>query len=62
VLDLARPETVIERTEGVTAFLKELLRKAALLACEDDRAEGPIRITDATSTPPWTSSSTAATS
>ena len=48
VLDLARPEGVIERTEGVTAaFLKELLRKAALLACEDDDSEGPIRVADA---------------
>ena len=48
VLDLTHPDTVIERTEGVTAaFLKELLRKAALLACEDDEAEGPIRVTDA---------------
>jgi ATP-dependent 26S proteasome regulatory subunit len=47
VLDLARPERVIERTEGVTAaFLKELLRKAALLACEDDDSDGPIRVTD----------------
>ena len=50
VLDLTRPEAVIERTEGVTAaFLKELLRKAALLACEDDDSDsdGPIRVTDA---------------
>jgi ATPase family associated with various cellular activities (AAA) len=48
ILDLAQPESVIERTEGVTAaFLKELLRKAALLACEDDQSEGPIRVTDA---------------
>jgi hypothetical protein len=50
VLDLDRPETVIERTEGVTAaFLKELLRKAALLSCEadGDAADGPIRVTDA---------------
>jgi hypothetical protein len=49
VLDLAEEETLIERTEGVTAaFLKELLRKAALLSCEDDEAaEGPIRVTDA---------------
>ena len=48
MLDLARPETVIERAEGVTAaFLKELLRKAALLSCEDDDSEGPIRVTDA---------------
>jgi ATP-dependent 26S proteasome regulatory subunit len=58
-LDLAEPERVIERTEGVTAsFLKELIRKAALLACEDgdgtgansaDDADGraaPIRVTD----------------
>jgi len=35
MLDLAEPEQVIERTEGVTAsFMKELIRKAALLACE----------------------------
>jgi hypothetical protein len=62
VLDLAEPERVIERTEGVTAsFLKELIRKAALLACEDGTgsaaADGgraatqtaqaaPIRVTD----------------
>jgi ATP-dependent 26S proteasome regulatory subunit len=48
VLDLADEETLIERTSGVTAsFLKELLRKAALLSCEDDpAAEGPIRVTD----------------
>jgi hypothetical protein len=55
-------ERVIERTEGVTAsFLKELIRKAALLACEDatgtplaagDQAApatgeaAPIRVTD----------------
>ena len=37
VLDLAGPETVISRTEGVTAsFLKELLRRAALQAAEDE--------------------------
>jgi len=53
VLDLARPEAVIERTEGVTAaFLKELLRKAALLACEadgdsDSDGDSPVRVTDA---------------
>jgi hypothetical protein len=41
VLDLAEPERVIERTEGVTAsFLKELIRKAALLACEDGAGNG----------------------
>jgi len=49
VLDLAGEESIIEQTEGVTAaFLKELLRKAALLSCEEDEAgEGPIRVTDA---------------
>jgi ATP-dependent 26S proteasome regulatory subunit len=48
VLDLAAPESIIERTEGVTAaFLKELLRKAALLACDEDAGEGPIQVTDA---------------
>jgi ATPase family protein associated with various cellular activities (AAA) len=52
VLDLSRPETVIERTEGVTAaFLKELLRKAALLSAEEegaeeDQADRPIHVTD----------------
>jgi hypothetical protein len=41
VLDLGEPERVIERTEGVTAsFLKELIRKAALLACEDGTGNG----------------------
>jgi ATPase family associated with various cellular activities (AAA) len=49
VLDQAGDESVIERTEGVTAaFLKELLRKAALISCEEDEAdEGPVRVTDA---------------
>jgi hypothetical protein len=58
VLDLADPETVITRTEGVTAsFLKELLRKAALYAAEDEPAgdghgssqdaDRPLRVTDA---------------
>ena len=46
---------MIERTEGVTAaFLKELIRKAALLSCEDGTGSGaadrgqaaPIRVTD----------------
>ena len=47
VLDLAREDSLIERTEGVTAaFLKELLRKAALLSCEDEAGSGPIRVTD----------------
>jgi ATP-dependent 26S proteasome regulatory subunit len=49
MLELTREDVLIERTEGVTAaFLKELLRKAALLSCEDDAAgEGAIRVTDA---------------
>jgi len=48
VLDLAREDSLIERTEGVTAaFLKELLRKAALISCEGEAGEGPIRVTDA---------------
>jgi hypothetical protein len=49
VLELTDEETLIERTDGVTAsFLKELLRKAALLSCEEDEAgEGAIRVTDA---------------
>jgi hypothetical protein len=49
VLDGVDMDAVIERTEGVTApFLKELLRKAALLAAEEDASgEGAIRITDA---------------
>ncbi|MGH3167134.1 MAG: AAA family ATPase [Trebonia sp.] len=41
-------DAVIERTEGVTAaFLKELLRKAALLSAESDpdSPETPIRVT-----------------
>jgi len=49
VIERAGDESVIERTEGVTAaFLKELLRKAALISCEEDEAdEGPVRVTDA---------------
>jgi len=52
-LDLTDPEDVIKRTEGVTAaFLKELLRRAALLAAEDAPSEdpdspAPLRVTDA---------------
>jgi hypothetical protein len=46
VLDGVDLDPVIERTDGVTApFLRELLRKAALLAAEEDEAgpagEGP---------------------
>jgi ATP-dependent 26S proteasome regulatory subunit len=53
-LELADPERVIERTEGVTAsFIKELLRRAALNAADQDgasAADGPqraLRVTDA---------------
>jgi hypothetical protein len=53
VLDLSDPDVVIKRTDGVTAaFLKELLRRAALTAAltapggpESDGA--PLRVTDA---------------
>jgi len=42
VLDLSDPDDVITRTEGVTAaFLKELLRRAALAGCRD--RSGPRR-------------------
>jgi SpoVK/Ycf46/Vps4 family AAA+-type ATPase len=41
VLDLADPEIVVARSEGVTAsFLKELLRRAALVAAERTAAGG----------------------
>jgi hypothetical protein len=50
-LDLADPDRVLERTHGVTAsFLKELLRRAALIALEErDRSkttEPSLRVTD----------------
>jgi len=50
-LDLADPERLLERTHGVTAsFLKELLRRAALIALEQREAntcaERSLRITD----------------
>jgi ATP-dependent 26S proteasome regulatory subunit len=54
VLDLSDPDEVITRTDGVTAaFLKELLRLAALLAAGAEPAReangggAPIRVTDA---------------
>lgn len=53
VLDLSNLEAVIERSEGVTAsFIKELLRRAALQAAEDEdqdeeQATGPLRVSDA---------------
>src|ERR1700729_2670023 len=41
-LDLTDPDDVIKRTEGVTAaFIKELLRRAALLAAEDAPSDDP---------------------
>lgn len=52
-LDLHDLQTVIARTEGVTAsFIKELLRRAALHAVESEEDDGrgdgaPIRVTDA---------------
>jgi hypothetical protein len=50
-LDLADPDRLLERTEGVTAsFLKELLRRAALIALEQREenatAEPSLRVTD----------------
>jgi hypothetical protein len=52
-LELSDPESVISRTEGVTAsFIKELLRRGALVAAEEDDGTAdmtgaPIRVTDA---------------
>jgi hypothetical protein len=55
VLDVSSLDTIIKRTDGVTApFLKELLRRAALLAAESDERrdapeaadDTPIRVTD----------------
>ena len=51
-LNLSDPDTAISRTEGVTAsFIKELLRRAALHAAEEDGPDGapagaPLRVTD----------------
>jgi hypothetical protein len=51
-LNLSDPESVITRTDGVTAsFIKELLRRAALVAAEEDDGTGaitnaPITVTD----------------
>jgi ATP-dependent 26S proteasome regulatory subunit len=48
-LDGVDLDAVVGRTDGVTApFLKELLRKAALIAAEADAGgDGPLRVTDA---------------
>ncbi len=46
-LELGDRKTAIARTEGVSAsFIKELLRKAALLAADDDGGD-PLTVTDA---------------
>lgn len=47
-LQLTSDEQVIARTDGVTAsFLKELLRKAALVAADEDAdGDGPLAVTD----------------
>jgi hypothetical protein len=50
-LDLADPDAVLARTEGVTAsFIKELLRRAALRAAEEAEetggGDGPLRVGD----------------
>ncbi|HEY3951960.1 MAG TPA: ATP-binding protein [Streptosporangiaceae bacterium] len=49
VLDLADPDVVVTRTDGVTAsFIKELLRRAALVAGRNGGGQpGPLRVTDA---------------
>ena len=47
-LKLDRPESIVDRTEGVTAsFIKELMRKAALIAASSQDGEGQITVTDA---------------
>jgi ATP-dependent 26S proteasome regulatory subunit len=48
-LELADPEVWVRRTKGVSAaFIRELLRKAAVLAAEDDGtpANGELVVTD----------------
>jgi cell division protease FtsH len=46
-LALADPDAVVARTEGVTAsFVKELVRKAALIAARTDDAHGRLTVTD----------------
>jgi AAA+ superfamily predicted ATPase len=45
-LELEDPDRLVARTEGVSpAFIKELLRKAAVLAAEEDGAD-PITVCD----------------
>ncbi len=46
-LDFERPEVWVRRTKGVSAaFIRELLRKAALLAAEADGTGGELTVTD----------------
>ncbi len=46
-LALADPDAVVARTEGVTAsFVKELVRKAALIAARTDDDQGRLRVAD----------------
>jgi cell division protease FtsH len=46
-LALADPDAVVARTEGVTAsFIKELVRKAALVAARTDTDRGRVTVTD----------------
>jgi ATP-dependent 26S proteasome regulatory subunit len=47
-VDLSRLDTVLDRTDGVTAsFLKELLRRAAVVAAdrEDQAIDSPLHVT-----------------
>jgi ATP-dependent 26S proteasome regulatory subunit len=47
-LQLADPDAIVTRTEGVTAsFMKELVRKSALTAARRDGGDGRLVVTDA---------------
>jgi hypothetical protein len=47
-LRLSDVEAIVSKTEGVTAsFIKELMRKAALMAAERSSGDGAIAVTDA---------------
>lgn len=48
-MDVSELNTVLTRTEGVTAsFLKELMRRAALLAAaRDDAGQAPLAVSTA---------------
>jgi hypothetical protein len=46
-LELKHPDRWVKRTQGVSAaFIRELLRKAAVLAAEEDGAGGELVVTD----------------